>query len=294
VSVENLEQLGVDVNRGFVYVNEHCTENILSIAESTIHKARKFEKDVPFVIVWDSVAASSPKAELEGEYDKDSIGLQARAISKGMRKITGIIGNQNVLFVILNQTRSKIGAWSPTGDAQTTPGGKAIPFHSSIRIQLGAGSQIKDNNRVKGIHVWAKTIKNKVAPPFRKIEFEIHFGVGIKEHEQVFDLLRKHCDKNPILIGGHNVLLEGSGGWKSLKVWNPLEGDDFKKVKKFIVDKKFNKSKFDEVMADPEFKPYIDDLLDSAMIEIFAGAPDIDLTSNIEVESALGMIEENL
>jgi recombination protein RecA len=112
-SVENLNALGIDIRQRFVYVNEHCTENILSIAESTILKARALKKDVPICIVWDSVAASSPKAELEGEYDKETVGLQARAISKGMRKITGVLGDQNVLFVILNQTRMKIGCIAP-------------------------------------------------------------------------------------------------------------------------------------------------------------------------------------
>jgi recombination protein RecA len=112
-SVENLAALGVDVSKRFVYVDTHCTEEVLGIAEQTILKAKAMAKDVPITIVWDSVAASSPKAELEGAYDKDTIGLQARAISKGMRKITGVIGDQNVLFVILNQIRTKIGCVSP-------------------------------------------------------------------------------------------------------------------------------------------------------------------------------------
>lgn len=112
-SVENLSMLGVDISKRFVYVDTHCTEEVLSIAESTILKAKAMDKDVPVTIVWDSVAASSPKAELMGDYDKDSIGLQARAISKGMRKITGIIANQGVLFLCLNQTRTKIGCVSP-------------------------------------------------------------------------------------------------------------------------------------------------------------------------------------
>ena len=81
----------------FVYVDTHCTEEVLSIAEATIMKAKAMDKDVPITIIWDSVAASSPKAELVGDYDKETIGLQARAISKGMRKITGVIANQNVL-----------------------------------------------------------------------------------------------------------------------------------------------------------------------------------------------------
>lgn len=108
-SVENLRMLGVDIAKRFVYVDTHCTEEVLSIAESTIIKAKAMDKDVPVTIIWDSVAATSPKAELTGDYDKESIGLQARAISKGMRKITGVIANEKVLMVCLNQTRTKIG-----------------------------------------------------------------------------------------------------------------------------------------------------------------------------------------
>ena len=108
-SVENLGLLGVDISKRFVYVDTHCTEEVLSIAENTILKAKALQKDVPITIIWDSVAASSPKAELTGDYDQNSIGLQARTISKGMRKINGIIANQNVLFICLNQIRTKIG-----------------------------------------------------------------------------------------------------------------------------------------------------------------------------------------
>lgn len=112
-SVDNLRALGLDISKRFIYVDCHCTEQVLQIAESTILKAKAMSKDVPVTIIWDSVAASSPKAELEGDYEQNSIGLQARAISKGMRKITGVIADQNVLLVCLNQTRVKIGCVSP-------------------------------------------------------------------------------------------------------------------------------------------------------------------------------------
>jgi len=108
-SPENLAMLGIDVTKRFVYVDEHCTENVFAIAESTILKARAMDKDVPVTIIWDSIAATSPKAELEGDYDKNSIALNARAISKGMRKITGLIGQANVLFLCLNQIRINVG-----------------------------------------------------------------------------------------------------------------------------------------------------------------------------------------
>ena len=106
---ENLQALGVDISKRFVYVDTHCTEEVFDIAEKTILKAKAMQKDIPITIIWDSVAASSPKAELEGEYDKDTIGLQARVLSKGMRKITGVIGDQSVLFICLNQVRTKVG-----------------------------------------------------------------------------------------------------------------------------------------------------------------------------------------
>ena len=240
-SVENLGMLGVDVSERFVYVDTHCTEEVLSIAESTIMKAKAMNKDVPITIVWDSVAASSPKAELLGDYDKESIGLQARAISKGMRKITGVIGQTNTLFVILNQIRTKIGVMY--GDPTTTPGGKAIPFHSSVRIKLGAGQQITNKEKeVIGINVSAKTVKCKVSPPFRTVNFEIHFGKGIVEHEQVFDVLRKHGSE---VINDKEIKISGTGSWKSLQVSDSKTGE-------ILVEKKFYKIDFGKVWKDPK------------------------------------------
>ena len=254
-SVENLSLLGVNIAKRFVYVDTHCTEEVLAIAESTILKAKAMDKDVPVTIIWDSVAASSPKAELVGDYDQNSIGLQARAISKGMRKITGVISNQNVLFVCLNQIRTKIGVMY--GDPTTTPGGKAIPFHSSVRIKLGAGQQITNKAKeVIGIHVRAKTIKNKVAPPFRECNFEIHFGKGIVEHEQVFDELRKH---GSVVIGGKEITVGGTSSWKTLTVVSAKTGNT-------EIEKKFYKADFDEVWKDPEYSGYIDALLSDCML----------------------------
>lgn len=274
-SVENLGLLGVDVKKRFVYVDTHCTEEVLSIAEETVLKAKAMDKDVPVTIIWDSVAATSPKAELTGDYDKDSIGLQARAISKGMRKITGVIANQNVLLICLNQIRTKIGVMY--GDPTTTPGGMAIPFHSSVRIKLGAGQQILNKDKeVVGIHVSAKTVKNKVSAPFRSCDFEIHFGVGIKEHEQLFDILRKH---GPESVNGRKVEIGGTGAWKTLTVMNEETGE-------VIVDKKFYKAEFDKILEDPEYSDYIDDLLEAAMAKKKSTeSADIDPESYEEVRS---------
>jgi len=279
-SVENLGSLGVDVSKRFVYVDTHCTEEVLEIAEKTILKAKALDKDVPITIIWDSVAASSPKAELLGDYDKESIGLQARAISKGMRKITGLIGQTNSLFVILNQIRTKIGVMY--GDPDTTPGGKAIPFHSSIRIKLGAGQPIKDGDDVVGIHVWAKTVKNKVAPPFRKVDFQIHFGKGIVEHEEIFDLLRRHGEEE---VDGLIISVSGNGGWKDLNVVDKETGE-------VIAEKKFRKNDFHEIINDHEYGQYVHKLLDKAMTKVMKSSESIDI--NPESYEEMKSLSEHL
>jgi len=114
VPVQKLASMGINVKQRFVYVDTHCTEEVFSIIESTIVKAKQVvDKNVPILVIWDSVAATSPKAELEGEYEDNTIGLQARVISKGMRKITGVIGQNNVTLLCLNQIRDKIGCVGP-------------------------------------------------------------------------------------------------------------------------------------------------------------------------------------
>jgi len=283
-SVENLGLLGIDVSKRFVFIETACTEEVFEVAESTIMKARGLNKDVPITIIWDSVAASSPKAELVGDYDKDSIGLQARAISKGMRKITQVIGNTNTLFIALNQTRTKIGVMY--GDPTTTPGGMALPFHSSTRIKLGAGSPIKNKaGDVVGINVWAKTIKNKVAPPFRTCHFEIHFGVGVKEHEQITDLLRSSPD---VSADGKSYSVEGAGAWKTLTVSDEKSGE-------VLLEKKFTKSGMEELLRDPKYLPYIQTMLQHILVKKFEANPDFDTGSYEEVRAvAMDIAESDL
>lgn len=314
-SPENLGLLGVNIASRFVYVSEHCTEEVLSVAERTMIKARAMQKDVPVVIVWDSVAASSPKAELLGEYDDNSIGLQARTISQGMRKITGAIGDNNVLFVILNQTRTKIGVLY--GDPTTTSGGKAIPFHSSVRIQLHGGQTIKNKyDEVVGIRVTAKTIKDKVAPPFRKVPFEIHFGYGIKEDEQIFDMLK---DYGPTEIDDHIVAF-GKFNKDPYRKMLVLPKTEFDLEHDFEFDKKKNKYKwptkaqyeklemaekalicksffgkdFGDIIEAPDTGPWVDGMLEKVMVRVMVGQPDINPESYTEMSALADEVSEAL
>ena len=257
--VQKLADMGIDVKRRFVYVDTHCTEEVFSIIESTITKAKQIvEKNVPIVVVWDSVAATSPKAELDGEYEDNTIGLQARVISKGMRKITGVIGQNNVTLICINQIREKIGVMY--GDPTTTPGGKAIPFHSSVRISLTSGMPVKDKDgNIIGIHVICTLKKNKVAPPFKKCEFDIIFGKGIVEHEYIFDEVRSWCKENGgVVFEGNKVVVSGEGSWKELSVSSEKTGE-------ILITKKFYKADFGEVMKDEKYKKYVDAVIDAAL-----------------------------
>lgn len=261
-NLENLQLLGIDVRKHFVFVQSTCTEEILGIIESTIIKTRTMTKDVPVTVIWDSVAQSSPRAELEGDYDQNTIGLQARVLGKGMRKIANIIGNQKVLLLLLNQQRQKIGVMY--GDPSTVPGGMAIPYASSVRLKLSGGKHVEDKaGNPLGIEVTVKTIKNKVARPFREASFTIMFGKGVIEDEQAFDLLRQYCDNtkhNGVLLpNGEKVCISGTGAWKNFLVSD--------KNGEVLHDVKFYKTEFGEkVYKNPQFSKYIDVLLEAALV----------------------------
>ena len=254
------KHLGVDTDN-LIVSQPDTGEQALEIAEALVRSG------AIDIIVIDSVAALVPKAEIDGDMGDAHVGLQARLMSQALRKLAGVVNKSNATIVFINQLREKVGILF--GNPETTPGGRALKFYSSVRLDIRRTDNIKEDGEVKGSHVRVKVVKNKVAPPFREAEFDIIYGQGISKSGNILDLA-VNLD-----------LVEKSGAWFSYN--GDRIGQGRENAKKYLED---NPKVMDELESKirKNFKEAFDKTLDD-------NPGEVDMEQEIDPEEELDQEE---
>ncbi len=235
VSTEFLTAIGVDVDN-MLYLHLETVEDIFHAIEEIVAKVRESDRDRLVTILVDSLAAASTNVEMEADFDKDGWATsKAIIISKAMRKITQMIGRQQIALVFTNQLRQKLGVMF--GDPWTTSGGKALPFHASTRIRLKNTGQIKDKkNNTIGMKMRAQVIKNRLGPPMRHADFELYFETGIDDDGSWLKVMKDH------------KLVKQGGSWYTMQDHKDKEV-------------KFQSKDWSELLQDSEFRSHCYNLI---------------------------------
>ena len=226
--------LGVDVDNLYISQPDNG-EQALQIADQLISSAALD------IVVIDSVAALTPKAEIEGDMGDNKVGLQARLMSQALRKLTATISKTNTTCIFINQLREKIGIMF--GNPETTTGGNALKFYASVRLDIRRVTAIKDGDQVLGNQVRVKVVKNKVAPPFRKAEFEILFGQGISKVGEIIDLAVEFDvikESGSWFSYGETRLAQGRDAVKQLMLDNPELCEEIESRVRALAEEKMN------------------------------------------------------
>ena len=221
------KRIGVDIDN--LYISQpDCGEQALEITETMVRSGA-----VDIVIV-DSVAALVPKAEIDGDMGDSHVGLQARLMSQALRKLTGVISKSNCIVIFINQLREKVGVMF--GNPETTTGGRALKFYSSVRLDVRRGEQLKNGSEVIGNRTKVKVVKNKVAPPFKVAEFDIIYGEGISTEGTLLDMA---VDRD---------IIHKSGAWFSYK--DQRIGQGRENARLFLKDNPEIAAEIDKIIRD--------------------------------------------
>ena len=239
IATEYLTAIGLNL-KDMLYIPLETVEDIFETVDVIIDKVRSSDKDRLVTIVIDSIAGASTKTEMAADFDKDGYATaKALIISKAMRKITNLIGRERICLIITNQLRQKLNA-PAFSDPWTTPGGKGIPFHASVRLRLSSIGAIKakreGRDEIVGSRVKAKLVKNRCGPPLRECEYEVYFDSGIDDYSSWLTVMKEHG------------LVSQSGAWYN---WtDKISGEVIKFQSKEFVEKIMSNSKLQDVVYD--------------------------------------------